>query len=96
MAAAIEPIKILCRKQKAEHEFVNHQFTVMEQNIKRRYLRQVECETEVAMGTALSTIALVKCYASECKPNEPRGSNWSTKGDQQSFKKKRFRVTRNN
>ena len=58
MAAAIELVKILSRKRKAEQEFVSNQFTLMEENIKRRYLRQVEFETEVAMGTPLSTITL--------------------------------------
>ena len=98
MTAAIELVKILSRKRKAEQEFVSNQFTLMEENIKRRYLRQVEFETEVAMGTALSTITLVKGNRSKRGPNEPRSSNWWTNGylnwDYQSFKK-RFRVSRN-
>ena len=44
----------------------------MEENIKRRYLRQVEFEMEIAMGTALSTITLVKTNRSKRLPNEPR------------------------
>ena len=60
IATAIELVKILYRKRKAEQEFISNQFTLMEENIKRHYLRQIEFETEVAMGTALSTITLVK------------------------------------
>ena len=54
----------------------------MEQNIKRRYIRQVEFEAEVAMGVALSTIALAKGNKRERGPNEPRNSNWWTNGYQ--------------
>lgn len=97
-AQAIELVKILSHKRKAEQEFISYQFTVMEQNIKRRYIRQVEFETEVAMGVALSTIALANGNRRERGPNEPRNSNWWTNGyqywDHQSFKK-RFRVSRN-
>ena len=97
-ARAIELVKILSHKRKAEQEFISYQFTVMEQNIKRRYIRQVEFETEVAMGVALSTIALAKGNRRERGPNEPRNCNWWTNGyqywDHQSFKK-RFRVSRN-
>ena len=32
MAAAIELVKILSRKRKAEQEFVSNQFTLMEEN----------------------------------------------------------------
>ena len=80
MAAAIGLVKILSRKRKAEQEFIDYQFTVVEQNIKRRYLRQEEFETKVALGTALSTMTLAMGNRSKRGPNEQRSNDWWTNG----------------
>ena len=97
MAAVLQLLKFFSSKRKAEEEFVIHRYSMIEEMVKKRRLREMDFEREAAQPAALSAIMMMKSNRNERGPDEQRnGTRW-TSGYQncveQSFKK-RFRVSR--
>ena len=97
MAAVLQLVKFFSSKRKAEEEFVSHRYSMIEEMIKKRRLREMDSESEAAQSAALTAIIMMKSNRNERGPDEQRNGTWWTNGyqnwDEQSFKK-RFRVCR--
>ena len=90
-------VKLFSRKRRAEEEFLSRQYRINEEVARKRFVSDMDFETEASEPAVMSAIAITKGNRNERGPDELRNGDWWTNGyqnwDEASFKK-RLRVSR--
>ena len=98
MAAALQLVKLSSRKRRATEEFLSRQYKINEEMTRKRFLRDLEFESEASEPAAMSAIVITKSNRNDRGPDELRnGDRWWMKGYQNCYDasfKKRLRVSR--
>ena len=90
-------IRHLSRKRKAQENVQLMDFREMQNNSKKRFIEDLNFETEAAQASAVSSLIMLNANRKQRGQNEERSNSWWTVGyenwDEESFKK-RLRVNR--
>ena len=97
MAALLQLVKLFSRKRRAVEEFLSHQYKINEEVARKRFIRDMDFETEVSEPAVMSAIVITQSNRNERGLDKLRNGDWWTNGYQNwneaSFKK-RLRVSR--
>ena len=82
MAALLQLVKLFSRKRRAEEEFLSRQYKLNEEVARKRFIRDMDFESEASGPAVMSAIVITKSNRNERGPDELRNRDWWTNGYQ--------------